>query len=193
MQIVQRCACIEWLKIPDVPRPGVTGRSSYDQLRQGVNGRMAANDCLTLATTLPYVGLFTMIGSAILNKATYLFFTNSKTIHHGYYPGSVLVDLVESSNYIAFLHVHFYLFPTRLADEERLRSAVRDLVRNIRAQAGDGWRVAWFFSHDHSPPKDYKFLFCYFISNNRETDENFQDDRVKWRLRQSAHLKSCAP
>ena len=130
----------EWLKIPNVPRPGVTDRSWYEQLHQGVNGWMAANDCHALAATLPFVALFTMVCSVILHKATYLFFTNSKTIHHGCYPGSVLVDLVGSSNYIGFSPTHFYLLLTRLADEERLRSAFRDLVRNIRARADDGRR-----------------------------------------------------
>ena len=106
-----------------------------------------------------------MVGSAILHNTTYLFFTESKTTHQGCYPGSVLVDLEESSDYIGFSHIHFCLLPTSLAEEERLRSAVRDLVRNIRAKAGDGRGVAWFFFQDHSPPKDYKFPFCYFISN----------------------------
>ena len=98
---------VEWLKIPDVPCPGVTDRSSYERLHWGVNGWMATNDSHALAATLPYIGLFTIVGSAILNKATYLFFTNSKTIHHGNYPGSVLLDLVNSGNYTGFPQVHF--------------------------------------------------------------------------------------
>ena len=44
---------------------------------------------------------------------------------------------MSSSNYIGFAQVHFYLLPTRLDDEERLRSAVRDVVHNIKANAGD--------------------------------------------------------
>ena len=93
---------VELLQMPDLPDPGATDWSSYDRFYQGVNGWMAASDCHALAATLPHIGLFTMVGSALLHKATYLFFTKSKTTHHGCYPGSVLVDLVESSNYIGF-------------------------------------------------------------------------------------------
>ena len=62
---------VEWLTIPNLPEPGVTDRSSYERLHQGVHGQMAANDIHALAATLPYIGLFTMVGSAILHKATY--------------------------------------------------------------------------------------------------------------------------
>ena len=103
-----------------------------------------------------------------INQSLIPIFTNSKTTHHGSYPGSVLLDLVESINYVGFSQVNFYLLPTRLADEERLRSAVRDLVCNISAKTGDGRRVAWQFSHDRCPPKDFTFPFWYFISTNRE-------------------------
>ena len=116
---------------------------------------MTTWDCHAIAATLPYIGLCTMIGDAILHIL-------------GSYPGSVLLDLVRSSNYIEFLQVHYYLSPTRLADEERLRSAVRDLIHTIRAKAGDARREAWPFSHDHSPQKDCTFPFWYFISHTRE-------------------------
>ena len=150
------CIYVEWLKIPDVPHPGVTDRSSYERLHRCKNGWMATLDCHILAATLPCIGLFTMAGSAILHKATYLFFTNSTTYYHGSYPGSVLTGSLQ-----LFIKI-------RLADEERLRSAVRDPVCTIKAKAGDGRRAAWTFSHDHSPPKDCTFPFCYFISNKRE-------------------------
>ena len=65
------------------------------------------NDFYSLAATLPHIGLFTIAGSAILHKATYIFHTNSKTYHHGPYPGSVLLDLVESSYYI---EIHRFIF-----------------------------------------------------------------------------------
>ena len=159
---------VKWLKIPDLPEPGATDRSWYDQLHRGVNGWMNINACHSLSATLPYIGLFTIVGGAILHKATYLFHTNSKTYHYGAYPGSVLLDLVEPSNYIGFSQAQLSLLPTRLADEERLQSAVRDFIRNIRARAGDGRKAAWSFTHDHSPPKDYIFPFSYSICNNHE-------------------------
>ena len=158
----------EWLKIPDLPLPGVRDRSSYNRTHRGMNGWMATNDCHALASTLPYIGLFTIVGHAILNKATYLFYSNSKTKHHGIYPGKVLVDLAESGNYIGFSQIHFYLLPSRLSDEQRLRSAVLDIVRNVRARAGDGKRPAWSFTHNHSPPQECIFPYSHFISNKRE-------------------------
>ena len=60
---------VEWLKIPDLPEPGVTYRSSYYELHRGVNGWMSINDCHALASTLPYIGLSTIVRSAILHKA----------------------------------------------------------------------------------------------------------------------------
>ena len=41
------------------------------------------------------------------------------------------------------------------------------MVCTIRAKAGDGKRAAWPTTHDHSPPKDCTFPFCFFISNTR--------------------------
>ena len=124
---------------------------------------MATNDCHALSASLPYIGIFTMVGSAKLHKAT-----NSKTTYHSCYTGSVLLDLVTSSNFMVFSQVLFYLLPTRLADEVRPQSADRELVRYLRARAGDGRRATWSFSHDHSPPKDCTFPFRCFISNTRE-------------------------
>ena len=69
-----------------------------------------------------------------------------------------------------------------MADEERLRSAVRDVVI---ARVGDGRKLEWVHTLDHSPPTDYKFPFCYFITNSREqlakaaNMTNFNEDGAK--------------
>ena len=68
---------VEWLKIPYVPEPGVTDRSRYEELQHGLNDWMSTNDCHSLAAILSYRGLFTIVGRALLHKATYLFYTNS--------------------------------------------------------------------------------------------------------------------
>ena len=86
---------VNWLKIRDVREPGHTDRAWYAQYHRGVNGWMDANNCHSLALTLPYIGLFAIVGSAILHKAKYLFHTNSKIKHHDKYPGSVLLKLAE--------------------------------------------------------------------------------------------------
>ena len=83
----------EWLKIPDMPEPGITDRSWCEQLHRGLNGWMATCDCNSLAATLPYIGFLTIVGRAILHKATYLFYTNSKIYHRGINPGSVLPSI----------------------------------------------------------------------------------------------------
>ena len=64
---------VEWLKILDAPDPGVTDGSRYERLHRDVNEWMATCDYHAQAATLPYIGLFTMIGSAILHKAKYFF------------------------------------------------------------------------------------------------------------------------
>ena len=137
---------IEWLNIPDISDPGVTDRSSHERHNRIVNGWMTTCDCLALAATLPYIGLFTMVGSAKLHKAAYIFFTNSKTYHRGSYPGSVFMDLEGSSNNIGFSQAHYHILPKRLADKERLQSAVQGLVRNLRAKVSDDRKAARPFS-----------------------------------------------
>ena len=69
-----------WLQTP----AATVRNASYSSHHQGVSAWMSTNDCHNLAATLPYIGLFTMVGHAILKKATYVFFTNSKTTHHGW-------------------------------------------------------------------------------------------------------------
>ena len=89
----------------------------------------------------------------------------------------MLLELVESSNYIGFDPSHFYLLPTRESDATRLHSAGRDLVRHVRARAGDGSRATWSFAHDHSPPKDFAFPFFYFFNSTKE--RTAQIDKIK--------------
>ena len=79
-----------WLQTPAAK----VRNASDNSYHQGVSAWMATDDCHNLAATLPYIGLFTIVGIAILNKAAYLFHTNFKTPHAAWYPGSVLVDLV---------------------------------------------------------------------------------------------------
>ena len=53
----------------------------------------------------------------------------------------------------------------------------------------------WQFSHDHSPPKDYIFPFCYFISNKRERlaksakMAEFNEDCANTPISKAARLK----
>ena len=93
------------------------------------------------------------------------------------FPGSAMLALAQSANFIGLSDTHYFLLPTRLPDEGRLRSATCDAVRTISARAGGGRRPTWPLSPHFNPSLTHAFHFGYNINKGRH-----EDYQVSWGL-----------
>ena len=104
---------VEWLKIPDLLDPGVTDRSNYERHHRGVNGWMMTCHCHDPAETLPYIGLFTMVGIAVKNK----------TKPHIVFSATLKLDTMNPIldqcywTYIEFSEVNYYPIANKISGQ----------------------------------------------------------------------------